>query len=371
MHIKINRSYLNSALGKVSKAVSYKTPIPALSGILFNVKEDMLVLTGSDSDITIVETIRKNENNNLEIYETGSIVISAKYISEIVRNLDSQSIELEIIDGTMITVKGNKSKFDLIGIPARDYPNIDLSKNTQPFIIQSDVLKNAIAKTIFATSDKETRPILTGVNFKALDGLLECVATDSYRLAKIRTSINKDLRFNITIPAKSLNEIARIIEKTEDVNVYVSDRKVIFELNDSLVQTRLIDGAYPETSKLIPAMFENTLSVDSRDILNAINRASLLSSENNNVVNLVLNDNRVVIYSRSQEIGSAEEILEDATFDGKGIEISFSAKYVNDAIKALMAEEIEIMFAGEMKPFILKSKKDENNTQLVLPIRTF
>ena len=336
MQFKILRTELLSAINKVSRAVSSKSPLPVLTGIKFNLTEDALILTGSDSDITIETTIEKNEKKLL-IYQPGAVVLSGHYISEIIRKIDSEYIDIEILDGTLTRIKGERSEFNLNGIKAIDYPKIDLTCRGEHFAIDSLLLKTIITQTVFATSDKETRPILTGVNFRAANGELSCIATDSYRLAKKVISVDENLQFNITIPAKSLNEIAKIIEKVEDVDVYVSERKILFNMNGSVIQTRLIDGAFPDTSRLMPNKFDYELCVDSRDILSAIDRASLFATESSNIVKLSMKEENVQISSKSQEIGSVEEDLHTAVFTGNPLYFSFSAKYVTDAIGSISA----------------------------------
>lgn len=370
MQFRILRTELLSALNKVSRAVSSKSPLPILTGIKFNVTEEALILTGSDSDISIEVTIQKNEKV-LDIIQTGSIVLSGHYILEIIRKLESEYIDIEIIDGTLTRIKSARSEFNLNGIRSIDYPKIDLTKHGDHFVLDSLVLKTIINQTVFATSDKETRPILTGLNIRAADGKLSCIATDSYRLAKKVIEIDPNLRFNITIPAKSLNEISKTIEKVEDIDIYVADRKILFTLDNVVILTRLIDGSFPDTSRLIPSEYQYTLTVDSRDILNSLDRASLLATESNNIVKLSMNPDQVQITSQSQEVGSVEEDLNSAFFVGDPLNISFSSKYVSDAIRSIAQPKIKIMFTGEMKPFIIISEDDPSLLQLVLPVRTY
>lgn len=367
MNFKIKRLELLNALAKVSRAVSLKSPLPVLTGIKFDLRENELVLTGSDSDITIQTTITEN----IEIIEKGSVVLSSRYILEIIKKIDSEQVHIYIVDGTLTRIEGANSKFDLNGTSYIDYPRIDLNKSGVNLQMKSSDIKMAIDQTSFATSEKETRPVLTGVNFKAKDHVLECIATDSYRLAKRTLTIESDVSFNIIIPKKSLIEINRIIEKDEIIDMYVSDRKVLFIFDSVLIQTRLIDGTYPDTSRLIPEGFEYSMSVDSINLLNSIDRASLLSNEQTNIIKLSMNNDSVILSSYSQEIGSVEENLSKAFYKGEPLNISFSAKYLNDAIKSINTEKVRILFTGEMKPFIIKDLEKEDIIQLVLPVRTY
>lgn len=367
MNFKIKRLALLNALAKVSRAVSMKSPLPVLTGIKFELKDNELILTGSDSDITIQTSI----SDDIEIIEKGAVVLSSRYILEIIKKIDSEFVHIFIMDGTLTRIEGANSRFDLNGTSYIDYPRIDLSKNGVHLQMKSIDLKEAIEQTSFATSEKETRPVLTGVNFKAKNHVLECIATDSYRLAKRNLNIDSDVSFNIIIPKKSLIEISRIIEKDEMIDLYVSDRKVLFIFDSVLIQTRLIDGSYPDTSRLIPNEFDYSMSVDSTSLLNSIDRASLLSNEQSNIIKLSMNEDTVMLSSYSQEIGSVEENLSRAFFKGKPLHISFSAKYLTDAIKSINGNKVRVLFTGEMRPFIIKDFEREDIVQLVLPVRTY
>ena len=367
MNFKIKRLELLNALTKVSRAVSIKSPLPVLTGIKFDLKEDELILTGSDSDITIQTSIQ----DHIDIIETGSVVLSSKYILEIIKKIDSEDVHIFIVDGTLTRIEGANSRFDLNGTSYIDYPRIDLNKTGVNLQMKSIDLKEAIEQTSFATSEKETRPVLTGVNFKAKDHVLECIATDSYRLAKRILNIDSDISFNIIIPKKSLIEISRIIEKDELIDLYVSDRKVLFVFDHVLIQTRLIDGTFPDTSRLIPDSFDYSMSIDSTSLLNSIDRASLLTNEQTNIVKLTMNQDTVILSSFSQEIGSVEENLSRAFYKGEPLKISFSARYLTDAIKSINGQKVRVLFTGEMKPFIIKDFEREDIIQLVLPVRTY
>lgn len=367
MNFKIKRLELLNALTKVSRAVSIKSPLPVLTGIKFDLKEDELILTGSDSDITIQTSIQ----DHIDIIEPGSVVLSSKYILEIIKKIDSEDVHIFIVDGTLTRIEGANSRFDLNGTSYIDYPRIDLNKTGVNLQMKSIDLKEAIEQTSFATSEKETRPVLTGVNFKAKDHVLECIATDSYRLAKRILNIDSDISFNIIIPKKSLIEISRIIEKDELIDLYVSDRKVLFVFDHVLIQTRLIDGTFPDTSRLIPDSFDYSMSIDNTSLLNSIDRASLLTNEQTNIVKLTMNQDTVILSSFSQEIGSVEENLSRAFYKGEPLKISFSARYLTDAIKSINGQKVRVLFTGEMKPFIIKDFEREDIIQLVLPVRTY
>lgn len=367
MDFNINRLVLLDALTKVSRAVSLKSPLPILTGIKFDLLEDGLVLTASDSDISIQTTI----NEGIIINQTGSVVLSSKYILEIIRKIDGDTVHIQVVDGTLTRITSESSLFDLNGSKSFDFPRIDLNKNGKHFSMKSYDFKKIIEKTLFATSEQETRPVLTGVNFKVDQHKLVCIATDSYRLAQVSMPIEDDIQFNIVIPKKSLNQIIHIIEKDEMIDLYVSDRKVLFVIGQYLVLTRLIDGTYPNTSRLVEDQGSYTMSINSSALLGAISRASLLSDEQSNIVKLTMSPDENVLSSYSQEIGSVEENLTKAFYKGEPMTISFSAKYLADAIRSIGTETIQLCFTEKMRPFQITGLDVNDNIQVVLPVRTY
>ncbi|MCI6272502.1 MAG: DNA polymerase III subunit beta [Erysipelotrichaceae bacterium] len=373
MNFKISKNVLYNSLQLVSKAISNNSPLPALSGIKIDVEKNSITLTGSDAEISIkkVLTNEEIENLNLIIIEEGSIVIESRYLLEIVRKIDSSEINFEIVDGSLIKITGKSVEYKINGIRSSEYPLIDFNKPNTTFKINSLILQKVINQTTFATSDKEIRQVLTGVNFNLKDKNLECVATDSFRLAKKTIKVDSDLNFNITIPSKSLNELSKAIEKDEDIEISINNKLAQFYINNTLIQTRLIEGAYPETNRLIPTVFKTEITLDSREMVSAIDRAIFIKNEGVSIIKLSINKENMIISSKSQEVGSLQEIIVPENIKGDNIDISFSGNYVLDAIRYLNANKIKINFSGEMKPFIIENLDDSSILQLVLPVRTY
>jgi DNA polymerase-3 subunit beta len=373
MIFKISKPIFSNALQTVSRAVSSNSPLPALAGIKITVKESSLTLIGSDSDISVkVELSNEiNSNTNLVIESIGEMVIDSRFINEIVKKIDSNEIKFELIDGTLIKISGINTEYNINGIRPVDYPNIDFSLLEDTFVINSKLLAEVINQTYFATSDTETRPVLTGVNFNCNGNTLKCVATDSYRLSQKEVSLENDYEFNITIPKKSLIEIQRSLINNEEIKVNISENKAQFLINNVIIQTRLIDGDYPNVDRLIPTDFEYELKIQSKDLLTAIDRTSFIKLDGINIIKLSCNRKNISVKSESNEVGSAYQDLQVISYEGEDLKISFSGQYVHDALKAINSNVVKISFSGEMKPFIITSEDNENNTQLVLPIRTY
>ena len=373
MRFVISRIDLLNGLNIVSRAVSSKSPLPILTGIKFELTNEGLTLLGSDTDISIKTTIPTELNGNqlISIFDTGSIVLPSRFILDMIRKLEGDKVDIELVDGLLVKISDAKCSYSLKGIDANDYPPIDLKTTGSLITLKQQVLKDIISQTVFATSQKENRPMLTGVNFKINGNILECVATDTYRLAKKVITLSDASYFNITIPSRSLVEIGKILEDNKDIDIYITEKRVLFYLDKTAISSRVISGIYPDTSKLIPSNFNFKLDVSASALLSAIDRTSLLSSDKNNIIKLSMSKERVEVSSKTQEVGSAVERLNNFDFEGNRLEISFSAQYVQDAIRAIGSEDVQLFFISDMKPFIIKNKEDDSITQLVLPVRTY
>ena len=335
-------------------------------------------MTGSDSDITICTFIPAEDNGEqiIKVTEKGSIVLQAKVFSEIVRKLPTNEVTIEVASGLQTHIHSGKSEFHLIGSDAEDYPILPEVKNDYLFTLPADLMKSIIRETVFAVSQQETRPILTGVHWEAKDGGLSCVATDSHRLARRLTVPEEmpELPFSIVIPGKSLQELNKILpDASESVDIVITDQQVLFKIRNVLFYSRLLEGNYPDTSRLIPSEYKTSITVNGRSLLQAIDRASLLArDERNNIVRFSADESQVIeISSNSPEVGKVEELLEAINLSGEELKISFSAKYMMDALKAIDGQDVSIHFTGAMRPFILKSVDDDTILQLILPVRTY
>lgn len=378
MKFNIVRDQLINALNDVMKAVSSKTTIPILTGIKIDVTNEGIYLTGSDSDITI-QTFIPAENNGeqiIEINSTGSIVLQAKMFNEIIRKLPTNEVEVEVSTGFATDIRSGKSVFHLIGLDAEEYPLLpEVSANNQ-FVIPADLLKSIIRETVFAVATSESRPVLTGVNWNIQNGELICVATDSHRLARRKTKLEQlpEEAISVVIPGKSLNELNKILEdSTNPIQIVLTGQQILFKTENMLFFSRLLEGNYPVTSRLIPEDYKTNLTINGKLLLQAIDRASLLARDDrNNVVRFEAHaGNYVEISSNSPEIGKVQEQIEVTELTGEELKISFSAKYMMEALKAIDGQDVVIQFTGAMRPFILKSLNDDAILQLILPVRTY
>ena len=376
MKLTIKKDLLLDGLNKVSKAISTKNLIPVLAGIKFDLKKKKLTLTASDNDITIQTVVTSTNEDDFRVEKEGSIIVSGKYMLDIVRKLPDKYINIEVFDELKILIYTENSEFSLNGISEDEYPNINLDESKKKVTINNKVFKGIVNQTAFASSNEETKPVLTGINFNIVGDVLECNSTDSYRLANkvVKLEKSSEENFNIVIPSHNILEFTRILDDDEEGNVemHISNNKVLFIYKNLKFQSRLINGTYPNTSNLMPK--EDFLIVYTKlnDLYNVIDRASILTSDKDkNIVTLETNGNVLTLKSSSQEIGRVEEKMNITKNNEEEIRISFSAKYMMEALKSFSTETVELAFVGEIKPIVLKSNEDESLTQLVLPIRTY
>lgn len=370
MKFVIKKEILLESLNNASKAISTKNLIPILTGIKFDLKKDGLYLYASDTDISIRTFIPKDKLTDL--IEEGSIVIGGKYIVEIIRKLPSTDISIEVIDGYKMIVSTDNTEFNLNGINPNEFPNLDLDETKEPIMITAKTFKNVINQTVFATSFVETRPLLTGLNFRIGNNNLEVLATDSYRLARKVVNIDYHIEneINIVIPGKNLVELTKMLDDDdENLELHLFSNKILFKYKNIIFLSRLLSGTYPTNSDVIPKEFDIELECSFDDLFNMIDRASLLTSDREkNTIKLSLNKNILLISSNSPEIGRVEEKM--MVSSDKEINISFSSKYMLDAIKSFEKEKIVICMNNDSSPIIIKSNEDDSLIQLVLPIKT-
>ncbi len=374
MKFTIEKNILLENLSNVVKAISSKNIIPILNGIKFELNSEGLFLTASDSELTIRAFIEKKAITNVE--NEGSIIIQSDFILDIIRKMPSDLINFELMDGLKIKIFSDNSQYDLNCLDPKEYPSLKLEEVDNPIVIKGNTFKTIISQTAFAISTQEIRPLLTGLNFKIVGDVLECIATDSYRLAKknIKLDNPSEEEINIVIPGKNIMELDKIINEDEDVEMHVFSNKILFKYKNIIFQSNLLSGTYPNTSNLIPSEFAIIVNTKLDDYYSAIDRAALITQskgKEKNIVKMKIKNNKMIINSYASEIGKVEEKLNIETGADANIDISFSAKYMLDALKTMKDQDILILLNGEVKPIVIKSINDESLIQLILPVKTF
>ncbi|GAX00026.1 DNA polymerase III subunit beta [Secundilactobacillus mixtipabuli] len=379
MKFTINRAAFIKELNNVQRAISSKTTIPILTGLKLSADESGLTLTGSDADISIETLIHAdNPDNQLAIQNPGAIVLPARFFSDIVKRLPEDNMTLDVTEGFQTEITSGSASFTINGLDANNYPHLPEIDASDQITLTGDVFRELINQTVIAVSNQESRPILTGVHFTLVDNQLLAVATDSHRLSqrKIELPSAASATYDVIIPGKSLTELARMIgDDNPDVEMRLSENQVLFTIGDTMFYSRLLEGNYPDTSRLIPNESTTSAEFDAKGLLSAIERASLLSHESrNNVVKLTLDpaNSQAKIFGNSPDVGNVEEALTPSEMTGDELEISFNPDYMKDALRSFGAAVIAIAFTSPLRPFTLVPTEDkENFIQLITPVRTF
>lgn len=372
MKFIVNRDLLLQNLNNVSRALSTKAPMPILTGIKIEARNNSLYLIASNNEISIQTVI--NDKRLLKIEEEGLVVVPGKYFIEIVRKTDSKEIDFSTFEENIVKILADRSNFSLNAMDKNNYPIISFNDTDVVLKMDAGNIKQIIRKTTFATSLSESRLILTGVSFQVEENKLEVIATDSFRLAKkFMICDTASPTIKAVIPSRSLDEFYRIIDENEVmVEMHFSPSKVLFKYKNLLYQTRLIDGTYPNTSNLIPHDFLTSIKFNKNDLIAAIERASLFTTiDTSSIIKFTLNNDKTIeISSTSNEIGAVkEELIPLSCTNVIQFQIAFSSKFFLDAIKSFDSTEVTIHFTGEIKPFIITGEYDVNLTQLILPMR--
>ena len=376
MKFTVNRNLFVDNLNNVMHAISSRATIPILSGIKLNLTEDELILTGSDTEISIEIHIPVSED--LTVESTGSVVLPARFFSEIIRRLPGKEFSLEVKDSFQTQIISENSEFIINGLDANNYPRLPEIADESSFVISGKTFREIINETQFAVATQESRLVLTGVHFNFSSDKIYAVATDSHRLSSRALTLENgpQVKTDLIIPGKSLLELARIIGETDpEIKVCPGENQVLFEIGNILFYSRLLEGSYPDTERLIPTESTTTVEFDLAELSSALDRASLLThAGRNNVVDLTLDtENQTAKLSgESAEIGNVEEDVSFKKLEGKNLKISFNPDYLRDALRASVTDAVVMDFTQPLRPFTVNPDKDEIDfVQLITPVRTF
>ncbi|MEX0392278.1 DNA polymerase III subunit beta [Leuconostoc sp. MS02] len=377
MQFSINRQAFIKALNDVSRAISSRTTIPILTNIKIVLTQEELILTGSNSDISIETRIAQSDTSaQLVIKQPGGITLSATFFSNIVKNLPADDLSVSV-DGVRASITSGASDFTINGQDVRNYPQLPELDDVQSLSVSAAQLVDIISQTKISASTQESRPILTGIHLALNGNDVKAVTTDSHRLSQrivTLTGTDAQVKADVIIPAKSFNELQSLLEGQDRVEIKLSANQAVFDLGNTTFYSRLLEGNYPETDRLIPTESTTQLTIEASALLGAISRASLLSHESrNNVVQLTLEDGVVTLTGTSQEVGRVQEELVTKSIEGENLEISFNPDYVRDALRVFSGKAVDVKFTSNLRPFTLTpaGETDNKQLQLITPVRTF
>lgn len=363
LNIVCDKNKLTNGVGIVLKAIPAHSTMTILECMVLDAHEGKIHLVSNDLEIGI-ETIIEGE-----IKEEGSVAVNAKVISEIIRKMPDFPISIQVDDNYTIHITCGKSKFDIAGRSTEEFPFLpNIIKDTKVEISQF-TLKEIIRQTVFSISDNENNKLMTGELFEIEGDNFSVTSLDGHRISIRRVTLKKEYdHIKVVIPGKTLNEIIKILsgDMDEIVEMYFTDKHVMFSFNDTIVLSRLIEGEYYKIEQMLSSDYETKLSIDKKEFLNSIERAVLLVKENDKKPVIMDIKDDYMNLSLKTMIGSMNEDI-DITKEGKDIMIGFNPKFLIDALRVIEDEKVDIYMINPKAPCFLKNE-DETYIYLILPV---
>lgn len=364
MKLSCIKSDLLNSVNTVLKAVSNKTTLPILECILLESENNCLKLIGNDLELGIESTIPAN------VEKTGCIALESKIFSEIVRKLPEDEVQITVDSNLITTIKCANSEFKIAAQSGEDFPQLPKIEKNNSYTLKQSTLKDIVRQTIFSVATEETRPILTGELIQIKDRALHIVSVDGYRVSYRRTPLSIDNDQNeVVVPGKTLGEISKILSsEEEDVSIYFTDKHILFDLGESIVVSRLLEGEFLKYENSFFEDYETKIKVDRKALLMSIERAALISREGKkNPIKIEINSECMIITSNT-ELGTAREEI-PVYLEGKDLVIAFNPKYLIDALKSIDDDEVIIQFMSSLNPCIIQPINGNDYKYLILPIR--
>lgn len=364
MKITCNTQNLLEAVLNVQHAVSNKSCLTALEGILMRTEQNKITLCGYDLELGITTQIEAN------VEEEGGIVLGAKIISDIIRRAPDDKITISTDDKLIATISSGNSKFSIIGIPKEDYPELPKIDSHSQIKLSSNTLKSMIRQTIFAVADTDEKPINTGTLFDIKDGEINLVSVDGYRLAKRTEKIaEQDCKIKFVVPGKTLSEILKLIPDSDDeIKISVGKKHIIFSNDNYCIISRLLEGDFLDYNSAIPTEKTTELIINTKDFIESVERASLVITDRlKSPIRCIFSENQAKI-SCITALGRANDEF-SVTTTGKDLEIGFNNKYLLDALKNSDTDQIKVHVNGPLSPFKILPTDGESFVFLVLPVR--
>ena len=362
MKIACSKSNLLSAVNTVMKAVSTKTTLPILECILIEVS-DRIKLTATDMELGIETYVDGT------ILEEGKIALEAKLFYEYIRRLPDSEISIETNEAFQAVIRCEKSKFSISGKSGDDFSYLPYIEKNDAIVISQFTLKEVIRQTIFSIADNDNNKLMTGELFEIYENELKVVSLDGHRIS-IR---NIELKNNyenkkVVVPGKTLNEISKILsgEVEDQVKIFFTDNHIVFEFDDTVVVSRLIEGEYFRIDQMLSSDYETKVKINKREFLDCIDRATLFVKEGDKKPIIITIDDTGMQLNINSQMGSMNEEI-DIDKEGKDIMIGFNPKFLIDALKVIDDEEISIYLVNPKAPCFIKNE-EESYIYLILPV---
>ncbi len=354
---------LSEICSNVQRAVSTKSSIPAIEGILLEAGENVLTLTGYDLEVGMITSMEAR------VEEAGSIILNAKILCDILRSLPNDTVSVEADERLTCRIKSGDAEFSLIGIPAADYPELPSVESGFPIVLQSEVLRDMIRKTIFATAENDVKVVHTGVRFEIGSNQIRLVAVDGFRLAMRNEEIDYDGEEKIFVaPKKALGEVVKLTGGEETIALNVGKRFIVFEIGSYRIVSRLLEGEFLNYRAAISGKVTGTVRVNTRLLIQSIERTSLIITDRTKSPIRCVFDEDMIRISSTTALGTAHDRV-PCKSEGEHMEIGFNNRYLLDALRVCDADEVLVKIGSPILPILIVPTEGEDFLFLVLPVR--
>lgn len=363
MKIICSKNNLLKGVNIVLKAVPTKTTMPILECILIDATTDIIKLTANDIELGIETTIEG------DVINKGAIALDAKILSDIVRKLPDNEISIEVDSNFQTSISCEKAHFEIGGKDATEFSNLPYVEREESVELSQFTLKETIRQTIFSVADNESNKLMGGELFEINDDILKVVSLDGHRISIRKVELKKSYGFKkVVVPGKTLQEVSKILSGEVDsmVNIYFTSNHILFEFDNTIVVSRLLEGEYFKIDQMLSNDYETKLKINKKEFLNCIDRATLLIKEGDKkpiIINIL--DELVELKIKSQLGSMNEEILINK--EGKDLMIGFNPKFLIDALRVIDDEEVNLYFMNPKAPCFIKNE-DESYIYLILPV---
>ena len=382
MEIVCSQNELNNAVQLVSKAVASRPTHPILANILLTADQgtNKISLTGFDESLGIQTSF------DATVKDSGAITIPSKLLSDIVNKLPTENpVSLEVDESSdNILIKSDMGSFNLKGIPSDDYPNLPFVESGTSINIDPSSFLQALKLTIFASSNDDSKQLLTGVNFTFKKNYLESASTDGHRLAVVLIGNKENIEFketaiptsddlSVTIPTRSLREIEKFLSlrtNENSIKLFYDKGQVVFISSNQIITTRTLEGTYPNYSQLIPDNFSKLFTFNTKKLIESLERIAILADQQSSVVKIKLEENDLAFISAdAQDIGSANESI-PVSYSGDKFDIAFNVRYLLEGLKVISCEQVVLKCNLSTTPAVIVPEDNLNSyTYLVMPVQ--
>jgi DNA polymerase-3 subunit beta len=358
----ISKEQFLEGLQRVQNVVSTRTTLPILSNVHLQASKNALQLTTTDLDVGIRAEI------STEIQKTGATTLPARRLFAIVRDLPAEKMDVEVDDRNTASIKSGNAFFRIVGLAVEEFPPLPKLSGGKAYKMEQKTLKEMLQKTAYAISNDETRYVLNGIFMSFKADKLTVVATDGRRLALIERDLDvgKGNETEAILPTKAVNELQRLLADKGDVQITIAENQAAFQLDSTLLVSKLIEGTYPNYRQVIPTECKERVPLEREQFLAALHRASLLATEKTNSVKLQFSKNQLTISANTPEVGEAKETLA-INYKGKDFAIAFNPQFLMDPLRNLDADEVYLELIDELSPGVVKVK--EPFLYVLMPMR--